>query len=117
MQDSPDFMPPQPSSYYPQSFRPPTPPTFHNSEPVRFSKLLDPIRKITPPEDKKDSYAREEQLATAKKYETPLDQAYTYIDRWESRLGGYEKPLSLHMSMDDWAKLNRDLNFSESDEA
>ena len=77
MRDSPDFIPPQPSPYYyPQSFRtqstcPSTPSTFHNSESVRFSKPLDPVRTIMLPEDrKKNSHTEEEQRVEIR--DTPL---------------------------------------------
>jgi hypothetical protein len=98
--------------------------------PGPFPARSDPVRKITPPEEKmihtengKIAF-REEMLATAKEYKSPYDKAYAYVQEFSTwRKGGsicfplefYEEPHAIKMSKQDWFKLSTELNLEESD--
>jgi hypothetical protein len=157
----PDNCPPRPSlswsssSYRPQSSsyfsgpqhdpsgsrHPPTPPPAlaSLSVPVSgpFSVRSDPIRKITPPEEKgihiedgkiapreEEIHARDEKLATANNYKLPYDKAYAYVQEFRAwrkggstryPLGDYEESHAIKLSRQDWFKLSTELNLEESD--
>ena len=138
---------PQSSSYFSPrhdpsgSRRPPTPPPALPCVPVPvpgpFPARSDPVRKITPPEEKgihteygkiasreEEIHATDEMLATAKKYKSPYDKAYAYVQEFSTwRKGGsvcfplefYEEPHAIKMSKQDWFKLSTKLNLEESD--
>jgi hypothetical protein len=126
---------PQSSSHFsrpqhdpPRSHHPPTPPTLPSLPvPIYPGQPIDPVRKITPPEEK-EIYAEDKKLATANEYKSPYDEAYAYFQECRAQssrfapcaprpLEDYERPLAIKISKNDWIKLSSDLNWGESDEA
>jgi hypothetical protein len=135
----PDNYPPRPLSrpslsYHPdlsRSRHPPTPPPALPRVPVPvsapgpFPARSDPIRKITPPEEKgihiedgKETHVRDE--ITANDY----DKAYRCIQGFKAwRKGGsahfplkdYQESYIIKLSKQDWFKLSTELSLEESD--
>jgi hypothetical protein len=122
------------------SRHPPTPPPALPGVPVPvpgpFPACFDPVRKITPPEEKgiciedgkivpreEGIHAKDEKLATANDYKLPYDKAYAYIQEFRAwrkgsayyPLGDYEEPCAIKLSRQDWSKLSIELNLEESD--
>jgi hypothetical protein len=120
------------------SRHPPAPPPALPGVPVPGSFRSDPVRKITPPEEKgihaedgkaippeEEIHTRDEKLATAKEYKSPYDKAYACVQEFRAwRKGGstgcyplenYEEPQAIKMSPQDWIKLSTELNLEESD--
>jgi len=122
------------------SRHPPTPPPALPGVPVPgpFPVRSDPIRKITPPEEKgihaedgkivpqeEEIYGKDERLAMANEYKLPYDKAYACIQEFRAwRKGGstgcyplenYEELQAIKMSLQDWIKLSTELNLEESD--
>jgi hypothetical protein len=161
----PDNCPPRPSlswspssSYCPQSSsyfsrprhdpsgsrHPPTPPPALPCVPVPvpvpvpgpFPARSDPVRKITPLEEKgihiedgkitpreEEIHARDEKLATASDY-LPYDKAYACVQEFRAwrkgsstrfPLGDYEESYVIKLSRQDWFKLSTELSLEESD--
>jgi hypothetical protein len=140
----------QSSSYFscprhdsPGSRHPLTPPPALTSLPVPvpvpgpFLVLSDPVRKITPPEEKgihaecgkitpreEEIHKRNKKLPTLKEYKSLYDKAYTCVQEFRAwRKDGsayyplefYEEPHAIKMSRQDWFKLSTELNLEESD--
>jgi hypothetical protein len=133
---------PQSSSYFsrPQHDSPGslTPPPALPSLPVPGPSPTrsDPVRKITPPEEKgihvedgkiapreEEIHARDEKLATVNDY-LPYDKAYACVQEFRAwrkggsarfPLGDYEESHAIKLSRQDWFKLSTELSLEESD--
>jgi len=104
--------------------------------PGPFPARSDPVRKITPPEEKgihiedgkivpreEEICARDEKLATANDY-LPYDKAYACVQEFRAwrkggstrfPLGDYEESHAIKLSRQDWFKLSTELSLEESD--
>jgi hypothetical protein len=104
--------------------------------PGPFPDCSDPVRKITPPDEKgihveyrtiapreEEIHARDEKLAMANDY-LPYDKAYAYVQEFRAwrkggsarfPLGNYEESYAIKLSRQDWFKLSTKLSLEESD--
>ena len=102
-------------------YNPPIPPDLSGA--LMPSLSIDPVRKITPPEEHR-SYT-DEKLVVA---EDVYKQAERYVEEYRAwikpspgqylprPLEYYETPLRIKMSVGDWIKLDRKLNLDENDD-
>ena len=99
-----------------------------SSNPIRRLERVDPVQKITRPEE--ETYPGEkadQHIAVAKKFDSPFDEACSFLEHcrsfrrpsrhhvpspWDDY--NLERPLRIKMPMKDWAKLGSELGGDEA---